>query len=442
MILFALRYVYPTILAIGRSALSLVFGCLEGWYCVIDYRVMRQNRGLRGFEWYEVVYVPTATQVEVRDLRYGAGAIRGSVIGSTGDLHHCELRFDGRRMCDCRGYYFRDSCSHLEALAQEVPAAATRDQLLSALDQDSPTMTLQPDELTIGTSLKPFNEMMSPTDEENHPLAGIPVKTGVGISGRPEAGKTTLTFQLMHEVLRQRGEGSNALLFDTEGSIHTYYGWQEAFQNRFGLDTEIVPVEPRISSGQVQGFNMERKPEADHQIFLLDVRDLPKILTIHGRPAEISTEDGKMKLEPNGDHPSDIRDTAIGQFVFQNDIEAITYDSVTNPLEQFTNRQQDRPTRAKATAWWMLQAQSLAETKEMVQFYITHLSKNPASPYDRPDIIGGKNVKHQIKYSIYLREGSDNERHMQLFRHPAKEPWTDQWDMKLETGKGMVPIED
>lgn len=375
-------------------------------------------------------------------VHYGPEGVYGSVIGSTGDEHFCSIRFDGRRLCDCKGYYFRDECTHLVALAESVPAESTQEALIDALRKDIPeNMTLQAEDLTIKTTLRTFNEMMSPTGEENHALAGIPVKTGIGISGRPEAGKTTLTFQMMHEVLRKYGEGTNALIFDTEGSMHTYYGWQDAFQNRFGLNTEIVPVKPIIADAEVKSFEMERKPEADNQIFLLDVRDLTKILTIHGRPAEIGTEDGKMKLEPNGDFPKDIRETPIGQFVSQNDVRALTYDSITNPLETFTNRQQDRPTRAKATSWWMLQAQSLAAEFDLVQFMITHLSKNPTNPYERPSIIGGKNVEHQIKYSIYLRNANENERAMRLFRHPSKEPWDEQWFLDLQTGKGMVDTE-
>lgn len=386
----------------------------------------------------------TTKSISEIKVNYASWGVYGIVPGSSGDPHCCRVCFDGTLLCDCQGFYYRNTCSHLKALAESVPSEQAREALLSSVEgaNEDINMTLQPEELSIRTSLPPFNEMMSPTGDENHPLAGIPRKTGIGIAGRPEAGKTTLTFQLVHEVLRKEGEGSNAILFDTEGSIHTYYGWHDAFQTRFGIDTEIVPVKPIIQNGEVKKFEHDRKPEADHQIFLLDVRDLTKILTLHGRPAKIGTEDGKMKLEPNGRFPDDIRDTPIGQFVFQNNVDVISYDSVTNPLETFTNRQQDRPTRAKATAWWMLQAQSLAEERDMVQFYITHLSKNPTNPYDRPDIIGGKNVKHQIKFSIYLRNASDNERAMKLFRHPSKEPWTDEWYMDLQTGKGMVEIED
>ena len=302
-------------------------------------------------------------------------------------------------------------------------------------------MTIDVNDLSIQTSIQPFNQMMSPSGDTNNPLAGIPRKTGIGLSGRPESGKTTLSYQLGHETMLQEGEGSNMLLFDTEGSIHTYHAWKDAMADRYAMDTEIIHVDPVIKNGEVKNFDYERNPDVDHQIFLLDVRDLTKILTLHGRPARIDTEDGKMKLQPNGDFPSDISKTPIGQFVFQNDIDFMAYDSITNPLETFTNRQQDRPTRAKATAWWMLQAQALAQERDMVQVYITHLSKNPTNPYDRPDILGGKNVKHQIKYSIYLRQANDNERAMKLFRHPGKEPWSEEWYMDLKTGVGFVQPE-
>lgn len=378
------------------------------------------------------------------ELEYVHEGVRGVVPGSTGTQHVCHIKFDGRRMCDCVGHYYHDTCSHLVALAEAVPVEGAREQLLSALERDAgdPHLTMQKNKLTIPTTLDPFNKMMSPNGDENHPLAGMPRKSGIGLSGRPESGKTTLSYQLAHEVMMKGGEGTNVLMFDTEGSAHTYYGWQETFQTRFGLDTEMVYVDPVIdSSGEFKRFDMERKPDADHQIFLMDVRDLTKILTLHGRPARIGTEDGKMKMEPNGDFPNSIRDTPIGQFVIQNEVDYMAYDSITNPLETFTNRQQDRPTRAKATAWWMLQAQALAEERDMVQVYITHLSKNPTNPYDRPDVLGGKNIKHQIKFSIYLRSASDNERAMKLFRHPSKEAWDGEWIMDLQDGKGFVDIE-
>jgi hypothetical protein len=326
-----------------------------------------------------------------------------------------------------------------------VESETTREALLAAIDKEEPDMTLQANELSIPTTIPSYNRMMSPTGDENHPLAGIPRKTGIGIAGRPQSGKTTSCFQLMYEVFRDSDsdeEQSNGLIVDTEGSIHTYYGWKETFDTRYGMDTEIVPVTPQFSNATVQKFEYERKPEAEHQVFLMDVRDLTRILTLHGRPAQIGTEDGKMKLQPNGDFPDDIRDTPMGQFVFQNNIDVITYDSVTNPLETFTNRQQDRPTRAKATAWWMLQAQALAEARDMVQFYIAHLSKNPTNPYDRPDIIGGKNLKHQIKFAIYMRQDGETERAMKLFRHPSKQQWDDEWYMDLQTGKGFVDVND
>lgn len=375
-------------------------------------------------------------------VHYGNESIYGSVP-SNGRVHHCRVSFDGRRMCDCRGYYFHGSCSHLVELVEDIPSQNAREALLNALDIDpeNPNMTTQEHNLTIKTTTEPFNRMMSPTDDPSHPMGGIPKKTGIGISGRPEAGKTTLSFQLGHEVMRVKGEGSNILLFDTEGSIHTYHGWADTFRNRYGLDTSLTSVEPVVNNGEVKTMRMERDPDADHQIFIMDVRELEKILAIHGRPGRVDTEDGKMKIQPNGPHVSDIGDAPIGQFVFQNNIDYIAYDSITNPLEQFTNRQQDRPTRAKATAWWMLQAQALAEERDMVQAYITHLSKNPTNPYSRPDVLGGKNIKHQIKYSIYMRHDSDNERELKLFRHPAKEPWEDSWYMDLQTGKGFVDID-
>lgn len=376
----------------------------------------------------------------VRSVRYGHRSVRGLIESETSEHPHGVLiRLDGRRLCDCVGFHYRNRCSHIDRLIEELPSHSAREAFRESLERD-PDKNMSSTELTIRTTLQPFNEMIDPLGRNDGKFSGIPVSTGIGLAGRPEAGKTTFSFQMAHEVMRHRGEGSNALMFDTEGSSHTYHMWQETFQQRFGLDTETVEVDVNYSNGQIHGLDYTKDPEVDHHIFILDVRDLTKILALHGRPANIGTEDGKMKLEPNGDFPDDIQDTPIGQFVSQESIDYLVYDSVTNPLETFTNRQQDRPTRAKATAWWMLQAQSLAEDRDLVQVFIVHLSKNPTNPYDRPDILGGKNIKHQIKYSVYMREMSEGERSMKLFRHPGKEPWNEEWFMKMESGKGFVDV--
>lgn len=378
-------------------------------------------------------------------LIYGRHRVHGLVDGDT-HRHQCSVWVDGRRACDCQGYFYNDVCSHIWALIEEIPTQKTQEAFERAIklpeELRNNKMVLDTTSLSVSTELEAINKMFSPTDDPSHKYAGIPLKSGIAFSGRPKAGKTTLTIQLTYDILNNiiqtTDESHNALFFDTEGSIHSYIGWQDVFEQRYGLDTEIVPVEPKVSNGEVDRFDMERNPDADAQLFVMDVRDLQKILTIHGRPARVNTEEGKMRLMPNGSFPDDIRRTPIGQFVFTNDISVMTYDSVTNPIEMFTNRQQDRPTRAKATSWLMLQAQALAEAREMVQFYISHLSKNPANQYSRPDMIGGKNFKHQVKFATYLRESGDDVREMKLFRHPSKKPWEDEYHLKLEDGKGFV----
>jgi len=46
------------------------------------------------------------------------------------------IRFDGRRICDCRGFYYNDLCRHLVALARSVPSESTRELLLSIVERE------------------------------------------------------------------------------------------------------------------------------------------------------------------------------------------------------------------------------------------------------------------------------------------------------------------
>lgn len=369
----------------------------------------------------------------VLNVWYAPGFVYGVVAGNS-NFHTPEVRLDGRRYCGCKGCWFNgdDLCSHMVALVESVEPEATRIKLYEALQQSEPIMNV--DDYYVRTMVSTFNEMMSMGGIE----AGLPRKSGMVLAGRPEAGKTILTYQFAFDTLRSIGEG-NAVIVDTEGSGPIYAMWEQIFIDRFGIDVEVVPVEIFVDDQGNISHDMTRKPDAEHQIFIIDVRELEDILRIHGRPANINTEDNKMKLDPAGEFV-DVWDSWMGQFVSNNDIVYHAYDSVSNPLEIFTNRQQDRPTRSKATQWWLLQAQAMAQNMDTVQVYVTHLSKNPASPYDRPGIIGGKAVKHQNKHAIYLNTSDSDAGHrqMRLLRHPSKTPWVDKYQLNLESGAGFV----
>lgn len=371
----------------------------------------------------------------VKTISYQTEMVHGQVEG-TGTLHYPEIHFDGRMYCGCRGYVYHDKpCAHLIALVESVPSNQTRDTLKRVIADDetnytNTTMSLQDN--IIETDLDAFNDMMAL--EGTGITGGLPMKTGIGIAGRPKAGKTILSFQMAMDAMSNTGK--NALILDTEGNIMTYYGWIEVFQNRFGIDVSLIEVDCFVDGADVQ-FDYSHDPDAEHQLFVLDVRELQDILAIHGRPAAVSTADGKMALEPNGEHVN-VWESPIGKLIANNDIVFQAYDSISNPLESFTNRQQDRPTRAKATQWWLLQAQALADDLDLCQVYVTHLTKNPANQWDRPDTVGGKALKHQTSFFIYLRQSDKEEREMKLFRHPNKQEWVDEWNIDIESGKGFV----
>lgn len=362
--------------------------------------------------------------------------------------HHCGIWRDGRRICDCQGFFYHDEsrCSHLRALALSVPIDEIRESLMDSLRQpiEEPDMSVRMNIDTAKTSIDAINEAMAPKGEgTNSEHAGLQVGEAVAFVARPKTGKTLLTYQLGFEVLNSMGEG-NALFFDTEGTKTLYEHWARRMAKRFDMDIALVEVNPRVNEGMTQVLQFEYddyfEDEPDHTFYIMDVRDLEKILCIHGRPASISTDDGKMKLEPKDEgFEGDVIDTPIGGFVSNNDIQYMAYDSVTNPLEVFTNRQQDRPTRAKATSWWMLRMQELAEQYSMVVTFITHLSKNPTNPYATPDMIGGKNLKHQAKFWVYMRGAKgENQRTIEMMRHPSRPTKEKSWTLEINTAKGFI----
>lgn len=376
----------------------------------------------------------------VETLEYRMGGVYG-IVRSGEMYHHVSLKFDGRTHCGCKGGFYEGVCSHMVAVAEAVEMDSVRDKLFAAIESD-PTMSV--DDLYVETELSEFNELMG----TNGVTGGLPKKSGMVLAGRPQAGKTIFSYQMVFEAMKKmsvpndkqrytpdEGENLNALIVDTEGSMYTYELMKETFENRYQIDTALVEVDV-IVDGARADFQFTRDPEADHQIFVMDVRQLDDILTIHGRPAEIGTEGGNMSIHPDGEHKG-VWESPMGQFAHKNDICYMAYDSITNPIETtFTNRQQDFPPRSKATQWWMGQVQGIAQELEVVQLYTTHLTKNPTQQWDRPDYVGGKSVKHNNKHAVYLHRAEDGLRAMQLFRHPAKPEWEEEVYLSLEEGKG------
>lgn len=361
--------------------------------------------------------------------------IGGIVEGSDGMVHTPSIYFDGRRYCGCRGYWYSedDVCSHIVATIESVVPEETRDRLYYGIRNGSPMTESQ----YVHTTLKPWNRMMSTDGDASG--GGIPHRSPFALAGRYKAGKTILSYQLVFEALRNAG--GNALIVDTESSLDTYQDWQPTFESRYGIDVNLTEIYPTVRGDDVSWGDYGTDPDADHQIFVMDVRSLEDILTIHGRPMRMDTSGGKMQIMPNGDFDRAL-DSPIGKFVRSKDIEMVVYDSISNPLEIFTNRQPDRPARAKATNWWLLPAQEIAQKERTMQVYVTHLTKNPSQQSDRPEILGGKAVGHQTKYQVYLREAHKNLRALKLFRHPSREPWTDTYWMDLRTGEGYVEADD
>lgn len=381
---------------------------------------------------------------------YATNGVRGIVEGSGSMYHHPHIDFSGRYFCGCKGFYYNDVCSHLVALIESIPLDQTQEVARQVLLGN---MSKQKQDLYVETKLEAFNDIMG-----NMAIpGGVPLKSGLTLVGRPQAGKTIFSFQCCFEVMKAMAEDEdgnydadhdgnyNSMIVDTEGSRHTYHFLLDTFKTRFGLDVEIVEVDVEIR-GNIAKFNYDKDIEADHLIYLLDVRGLEDILTMHGRPANIITEGSKMKIEPSGKHVGAF-ESSIGQFANGHDICYTAYDSLTNPIEnRFTINRYDWPVRAKATQWWIGQVQEMAQKMDMAQIYTTHLSEDPTDgDDDDPGYVGGKALEHNTKHTLLIQQAQDTERKIELMRHPGKSTEVGDREKRfinLSSGEGFVDIDE
>lgn len=273
-------------------------------------------------------------------------------------------------------------------------------------------------------------------------IGGIPKGTALGIVGPSASGKTILTVQMAYDVML--AESANSVFIDTEGNGHVHEPWVDNFNSEFDAEVQYIECEYDDNSGKIEKFDIE-DDEADHYMYVIDVRHMPAILDMVGREEDIEvSSNGKITLTPTPQWSNDIFDSPIGDFVLENTVKYLGIDSVTNPLTEFEGGQQNLPARSKATNLLMLQVQKLAQKTDLAVTTIHHETFNPQNSFDKASEKGGKAIGYNHKYMIHLQNETtsrtpkakkrpDHVRACWIIRHPSKKEWSDFKEIELDS---------
>lgn len=255
------------------------------------------------------------------------------------------------------------------------------------------------------TELAPFQKL----------VGGIPKRTLTAFFGPPEAGKSTLATQLACEFAL--AHDGNAAVHDTELNEHTYVAVAEMLSKRWDEKINVVLVKPVVTKGKKQkggsevdsftvAWNYETQPSKDgFNLFVIQCPDIEPIMHIMGRGVNLRVSDGgKVDIDLlDASWADHAQESPLGVFLKQNKIKSFVIDSVTNPLDEIPAKTKNFPGRSDLTQLWLIQAMKHAWALDIPIFVVAHETKNDASIGSKQlDIEGGKGVKYQVKYKLYL----------------------------------------
>lgn len=276
---------------------------------------------------------------------------------------------------------------------------------------------------------------------------GFPLSALVGVTGAPKAGKTIFTIQTAYDYMVK--EKKNVLFVDTEGTLASDYIplWGERFEKRYDISPKyffamgrVETYTPPRARKPRRRFRLDwfdgKKPTGDYpQIISLTAVDIQSFSLLFGRPLVVTySKSGKVTVlvDPAvvGEDNlifSPVEDTPIGRFVAENNIGMVVVDSITMLTTPFAGGRVSFPARADALGLLLSTIIELAEKMGITVVATHHESLDPANPYARPTVKGGKMIRHTFKYNMYIEalRGKKNAgvKRLYLERHPTEEPF-------------------
>jgi len=228
-------------------------------------------------------------------------------------------------------------------------------------------------------------------------VGGYPTSVIIGIFGPSGSAKSILMWQEVFYYLSQSDK--NVLYFGTEGGEEMYPQlWFQRWKERFHLkDTDL------------------------ERIRVLSIRDIQKILQLHGYEVRVKRAfSGKVDLLTTGTtfmkrEKDPLKGTWLSEienYVIDNKIGMVVYDSITNPvdLEFAGGGYLDFPARAGVTSKWLNSLQRMTSMLNVLILTVHHHSVRPGSDpdisilRDMPQIKGGEITEYNLKITIYLQK--------------------------------------
>lgn len=360
-------------------------------------------------------------------LYFVDNSIYALVKGSGEAIHSINIDQYGNAICSCQNETYRSSlvCKHILIVLYQLGEKKAIEVIDKMFYKDKEKEVIEMDANYVKTNLEGINKL----------IGGLPIGSGLMIIGWHAVGKTIILTQFAFEVMMHylsQKQIANALILDTEGNRHSYELWAEELKTRYGLDTQLVEI--LVDFKIIRAATKDKKEEKDiviigsdpakydqkkNTLFFMDVRGIDKIVALFGRQCEMRvSEGGKIDLYPTPNWQFNALNSVIGDFILKNNVRYLGIDSVSTPLLEFGTTQQNYPARFTATNFWLLPAEQLAKSCNLVLVGNVHVTKRPDNPYDVPDHFGGKGIGHVFKFGLELKRKKDNIRELRLERAP------------------------
>lgn len=210
-------------------------------------------------------------------------------------------------------------------------------------------------------------------------IDGFDTDSVASVFGMPKIGKSLFLIQMATDIASQMGK--NVLLVDTEGGAERFVNlWLDRFNKRMNSNVKFEVVMRRTIEG-VLGFH--------------GIQSSKRISEVTEKNGVV--KGGKIELVLKG-----FVEPEIEKVIEQKNIGIVIYDSLTEPLRVFGNRQENYPARADATGYLFDGIFGMMDKYQVLVFATHHQTLNPANPYAVPDMRGGNVVHHLSKTVLYM----------------------------------------
>jgi hypothetical protein len=157
------------------------------------------------------------------------------------------------------------------------------------------------------------------------------------------------------------------------------------------------------------------------------------VLAFHGMRVEIPiSESGKSQVIPM----EELDKSPLEQEYLKKDFQIVIYDSVTMLFSRLVPILKIFPARSAALGLLFGLMQCYATDYDLMVWGIHHVSKDPTDKWAKPKIKGGKEIYHNTKVSLYIRQcgyaKAPNIREISLFRYYNKQEWSESFKAVLK----------